>query len=226
CQYFIGKNCGLCKHAQPAHSARAPGRARPGPVALGAMCGIVAVLRQPSTRPAPDPGWILTSLDEAEQRLAAGGLADLELAVAPLQDVDQALRGTPGLRCLLGAEGLPQRVAASTARIGTRLGQLEQDLDSGVLEVPPARQEEGNATLVALKDAWWGIDGDRLGMARGVADLMPAGAPATALDGWWSIQVALASLDRLEVRGRDSAGLHVLVAGHDLEPGDPGVRGR
>jgi glucosamine--fructose-6-phosphate aminotransferase (isomerizing) len=190
------------------------------------MCGIVAVLRQPSTRPAPDPAWILTSLDEAEGRLAARGLTDLERAVSPLQSVDQALHGTPGLRCLLGAEGLPQRVAASAARIGSHLARLEKDLDLGVLEVPPAQQEEVNATVVALKDAWWGIDRDRLGMARAVTDLMPAGAPATALDGWWSIQVALASLDRLEVRGRDSAGVHVLVAGHDLDPADPEVRSR
>ena len=55
-------------------------------------------------------------------------------------------------------------------------------------------------------------------MARAVAALMPeSGRGRTtsecALDGWWAIQVALASLDRLEVRGRDSAGLHVLVAG-------------
>ena len=89
------------------------------------------------------------------------------------------------------------------------------------LDVPPSEQEEVNATLVALKDAWWAIDRDRLGMARAVADLMPAGMPGTALDGWWSIQVALASLDRLEVRGRDSAGLHVLVAGHEPGSADP-----
>ena len=61
---------------------------------------------------------------------------------------------------------------------------------------------------------------------------MPAGGPlggepdSPALDGWWAIQVALASLDRLEVRGRDSAGLHVLVAGHGLDLADPSGAGR
>ena len=78
--------------------------------------------------------------------------------------------------------------------------------------------------LVALKDAWWAIERDRLGMARDVADLMPGRHPELRLDGWWAIQVALASLDRLEVRGRDSAGLHVLVAGHGLDLADPAVR--
>jgi glucosamine--fructose-6-phosphate aminotransferase (isomerizing) len=190
------------------------------------MCGIVAVLRQPSTRPAPDPTWVLSSLEEADRRLAGEGLAGLEPARVPLQSVNQALRGTPGLRCLLAAEGLPESVVTVTTRIGGRLFELEADLDQGVLEVRPEQQEEVNATLVALKDACWAIERDRLGMARAVADLMPAGAPAAALDGWWSIQVALASLDRLEVRGRDSAGVHVLVAGLDLDRDDPEVAGR
>jgi glucosamine--fructose-6-phosphate aminotransferase (isomerizing) len=185
------------------------------------MCGIVAVLRQPSSRPAPNPVWIIGGLEDAEQWLAQADLVGLEPALAPLQGVDEALRGTPGLRCLLGAEGLLERVGALTARIGVHLSRVEADLDGGVLAVPPAQQEEINATLVALRDAWWAIDRDRLGMARAVADLMPAGAPSSSLDGWWSIQVALASLDRLEVRGRDSAGLHVLVSGPNLIPDDP-----
>ena len=44
-----------------------------------------------------------------------------------------------------------------------------------------------------------------------------------ALAAYHSIQVALSALDRLEVRGRDSAGLHVLVAGHGLDLADPDV---
>src|SRR3982074_15742 len=45
-----------------------------------------------------------------------------------------------------------------------------------------------------------------------------------ALDALWAVQAALSSLDRLEVRGRDSAGLHVLVSGHGLDLTDPSVR--
>ena len=41
--------------------------------------------------------------------------------------------------------------------------------------------------------------------------------PTSAIDAYVSIYVALSSLDRLEVRGRDSAGLHVFVRGHDLD---------
>ncbi len=115
------------------------------------------------------------------------------------------------------------RVAARTGRIGAELARLEAELDRGSLDLEPSEQETVNVTVVALKDAWWAIERDRLGMARGVADLMPAGS-AGPLDGWWAIQVALTSLDRLEVRGRDSAGLHVFIAGHGLDLADPSIR--
>jgi glutamine---fructose-6-phosphate transaminase (isomerizing) len=114
------------------------------------------------------------------------------------------------------------QVAARAGRIGSELARLEADLDRGALELLPADQESVNVTLVALKDVWWAIERDRLGLARGVVDLMPAGTEGP-LDGWWAIQVALASLDRLEVRGRDSAGVHVMVAGHGLDLADPAV---
>src|SRR4029450_5662377 len=38
-----------------------------------------------------------------------------------------------------------------------------------------------------------------------------------------SIQVALSAIDRLEVRGRDSAGLLVMVREHELASADPAV---
>ena len=44
-----------------------------------------------------------------------------------------------------------------------------------------------------------------------------------AIETYASIQTALSALDRLEVRGRDSAGLSVLVEGHDLDLADPTV---
>ena len=101
-------------------------------------------------------------------------------------------------------------------------------MDGGARELPPAEQEAVNEALVALKDACWAIERDRLGMARGVSELMSRGETvvdqATALDGWWAIQVALTSLNRLEVRGRDSAGIHVLVDGHGLDLEDPVIR--
>ncbi len=155
--------------------------------------------------------------------LSRSGLSPLQRALADMQEVDRQLHGTPGLRCLLGESVTVDRVAIRATRIGAELARLEAELDRGSLELQPSEQENLNVALVALKDSWWAIERDRLGLARGVAALLPEG-PAGSLDGWWAIHVALTSLDRLEVRGRDSAGLHVLVAGHELDLASPSVQ--
>ena len=51
-----------------------------------------------------------------------------------------------------------------------------------------------------------------------------AGGGPSVRRAFHAIQVALSALDRLEVRGRDSAGLHVLVTGHGLDLTDPDDR--
>src|SRR5262249_14883611 len=44
-----------------------------------------------------------------------------------------------------------------------------------------------------------------------------------AIEAFTSVQVALSALDRLEVRGRDSAGLHIFVHHHALDLDDPAI---
>ena len=64
---------------------------------------------------------------------------------------------------------------------------------------------------------------DRLRTARAVADLAGTELGVAAIEVFTSVQVALSAIDRLEVRGRDSAGLHVLLTGHDLDLDEPSV---
>ena len=71
--------------------------------------------------------------------------------------------------------------------------------------------------LIALKDAIWAIRHDRLRTARNVGQLAGRDASANTLGGYLPIQQALSAIDRLEVRGRDSAGIHVFVWGHDID---------
>ena len=62
---------------------------------------------------------------------------------------------------------------------------------------------------------------------RGPSRSWPArDASPVAVAAFTSVQQALSALDRLEVRGRDSAGLHLLVRGHGLDLDRPGGRGR
>jgi glucosamine--fructose-6-phosphate aminotransferase (isomerizing) len=62
----------------------------------------------------------------------------------------------------------------------------------------------------------WAIRNDRLPTAAAVRELAGDGRPPppAAVAAYLSIQIALSAIDRLEVRGRDSAGIHVLVTGH------------
>jgi glucosamine--fructose-6-phosphate aminotransferase (isomerizing) len=205
------------------------------------MCGIVAVLARPSTRRPPALDEALTVVDRAlavvaevaSDGSAGSRLTDLEVVAEALSALDASLRGVPGLRCLLSAASAVDDLETGASRLATLVGQLEAGLDSGALAVEPDRLERLNAVLIALQDVSWALGRDRVAATRAVADLLSGLAPAgdalavgdAGLTVLWSIQVALASLDRLEVRGRDSAGVHVLLAQHELDlQGDPALR--
>ena len=171
------------------------------------MCGIVAVLRRPSGRSVPEGAAILADLDRvgtlAPEPAVLAGAADV------LEGVDRDLRGVSGLRALLDAPDLVEAVHARTMRLQSELDELETVLDQDGAD---AKQIETiNEQLLRVKDALWGLRNDRIGTARAVADLAGSGRAEGVLEAALSIQVALSALDRLEVRGRDSAGLEVLT---------------
>ncbi|HET9078857.1 MAG TPA: SIS domain-containing protein [Acidimicrobiales bacterium] len=197
------------------------------------MCGIVAVLARPSGREAPAADGLIGRLDRAAGELSAvppgeligDGPARLEEAAAVLRGVDAALHGAPGLRTLIERPGIIERFSSTLDGMSATISAIEAGLDQAAVDLEPAMQERVGSALVAVKDAWWAVGHDRLEMGRKVLGLLGERPPAEVanLDGWWAVQVALNSLDRLEVRGRDSAGIHVLVTGHGLDPADPAV---
>ena len=150
-------------------------------------------------------------------------------AVAQLEAADRLLRGT---RRGAGPAGRPspgRRRSPSPPRAGSshrHRGPRGRPRRRRGLTCRRAELEEFNAALVAPQ-------GRRLGRAARPAAHRPrrrrprrAASPAarrsTASP---SIQQALSALDRLEVRGRDSAGLHLLVSDHGLDLDAPGHRG-
>ena len=194
------------------------------------MCGIVAVLRRRTDRPVPALAGLGAELDAALSALTAlahgvpavdaSGLARVARSI---EAVDTELRGVAGSVALVaddaGLAGLEAR-AELLARAGA---DLDARMDAQAAEDRYHDVEAVNAALVRLKDAVWSVSRDRLRAARSVRDLLGGGTGLAAIEGFASVQVALAALDRLEVRGRDSAGLHVLVAGHGLDLDDPTV---
>ncbi len=69
----------------------------------------------------------------------------------------------------------------------------------------------------------WAVRRDRLRNTLAVGDLAGRDAGDAAVEVMASVQVALSALDRLEVRGRDSAGLHLMLWGHGLDLASPAI---
>ncbi|MCU1380201.1 MAG: glucosamine 6-phosphate synthetase, contains amidotransferase and phosphosugar isomerase domain [Acidimicrobiales bacterium] len=185
------------------------------------MCGIIAVVQRPARRELPQAAWLNERLGAARSALLDAG--DLAAAAAHVEELDQALRGTPGVRALLADPVLTKGIDAGTAELEDEVRRLEAMADEGGLGLTGTALEVFNAALVRLKDATWAVRCDRLRTAREVAALAGEGATTAAVEAFAAVQIALSSIDRLEVRGRDSAGLHLLVQGHGLDLAAPDV---
>lgn len=155
----------------------------------------------------------------------------LELAVAAptltdaaqnLTKLDKLLHGVPGMLALVGRHELAASMAARLDQLDGRVADRERELEAGK-GLSPDDVEHINAELLAIRDAVWALRKDRLLAAQAVADLAGRDAGPGAIAGYLAIQQALSAIDRMEVRGRDSAGLHVLVWDHGLDVADSSV---
>ena len=189
------------------------------------MCGIVAVVRRRSGRVPPTSAEVLDLLSPVVVSLRDLGGADdlagrIRAAADSLIRADRLLQGTAGLQALLANKPLRATIRAVLSEIDRLTSALEAELDRS----PGDRVTEAvNAALVEMKDAVWAISNDRLSTADAVAAVAGPNASEAALAAFSSVQIALSALDRLEVRGRDSAGLHVLISGHGLDPASPAM---
>jgi glutamine---fructose-6-phosphate transaminase (isomerizing) len=186
------------------------------------MCGIVAVISRPSGRTAPSAADIVAGLDRAVAVARSSGTVRSRLirAAQDVEAIDRVLRGGPGVQALIGQ---PELVAAIEGRLA-ELDSLAASVDADIDTVADEDLEDVNAALVQFKDALWALRNDRLRNAVAVADLAGRDASRSALAAFSSVQTALSALDRLEVRGRDSAGIHLLVRDHGLDLDSETVR--
>jgi len=195
------------------------------------VCGIIAVVRRPSDRTPPSPTLLVSALESVAPLLRPGSDDRSERLIAAadaLASVDADLRGVPGLLALHHDRVAAERIAVVAAELTGLLGALEGELDDPHTAPPADQLEALNAALLRCKDALWGIRNDRLRAASGVDALLdPATSASIGPSGLavaLSLHQALSALDRLEVRGRDSAGLEVQLSGHGFDATDPAVR--
>ncbi|CAB4865592.1 unannotated protein [freshwater metagenome] len=182
------------------------------------MCGIIAILSRPTTRQIPAPAEILAALDHALAQAPA-----VEAVAGALAVADRLLRGAAGIQALVGRHELVAGVTARIDQIEAILVGAEQDLEASV-GLAPDHVEAAGAALGALRDSVFSIRHDRLRAARAVHELAGRDAGPAAVAGYFTVQQALSALDRLEVRGRDSAGVHLYVWDHALSADDAAVR--
>lgn len=199
------------------------------------MCGIVGILMRPHPGPAVDSRELLEGLAATGRRVEAairdvdranaGSLASaLSDAASEIASWDRELGGRPAVRSLVRDPALCAAVAEALAPTLKALRRLESTLDAGVPAFGDAGLEVIGRAAGALADAEWAIRCDRLRTVAEVGALAPAGVSDAGLDVLIGVQQTFSSLDRLEIRGRDSAGLFLLLSGHGVERGDATIR--
>lgn len=180
-------------------------------------------MRGPGARRDLPPSDVLDRLEAVQGALAGLDAVDAARAAAELlEDLDELLRTPDGVALLVRGREVATRTGAVGAAVGDWVAALEEGLDA---QGAPGGHtlEDANATLLRLKDALWAVVRDRLPTATKVRELVGDRPSWSAIEIGTSIQQALSALDRLEVRGRDSAGLTVLVRDHGLDLADPAV---
>ncbi|MFP3905932.1 MAG: SIS domain-containing protein [Acidimicrobiales bacterium] len=191
------------------------------------MCGIIAVLGRRPQRAVPESGLVAAPVERAAAALARAAdtsmLDDLLVAAEDLEDADRLLRGPVGARLLLSDPGLRASLTDTLDQMLDSFATIDARLDAGEI-VAGDRLEAFNQAVVRVKDAAWSLRRDRVRSAVEILDLAASVSSLGATRAYWAVQQALSALDRLEVRGRDSAGLQVVVAGHGLDFDDPAVR--
>jgi glucosamine--fructose-6-phosphate aminotransferase (isomerizing) len=187
------------------------------------MCGIIAVLRRKSLRVPSSPHVLDAAVTAATTALDRSTARDGLLAAADaLANLDRDLRGVPGICTLLADPAATNRCQQRLEALHDRIVALEQSLDRTAGADADNGIELRNQALVRLKDALWALRMDRLPTAAAVRDLAGTSTAPHTIAGYASIQAALSALDRLEVRGRDSAGISVIVSG--IDPQAPHLR--
>ena len=167
------------------------------------MCGIIGIVSCPGSRTAPEPARILELLD------AAVAADSISLMASHLEEADALLRGDAGVRTLLEHPVLAVEIISRLDAVDVWADKDEARIDA--LHVDTASLDAQVEQLSRVRDASWSLRRDRLRTAEAVAQFAEGSLVPSVLAGYLSIQQALSAIDRMEVRGRDSAGVSVMV---------------
>jgi len=166
------------------------------------MCGIAGFVLGDVSRQAADVSW-LTRLAERVAALSPGAAAAPGLAevVAELHEGFCALMSLATHRGIVADAALRGRIEALAAALVAHEAALVALSREGRTDLDPV--------VEGLRDFSWQLREELIGHIDRVAALAPDGAGDAALGVAFAVEHVLAAIDRLEVRGRDSAGVVV-----------------
>ena len=184
------------------------------------MCGIICIVSRPSARPLPLAADLLDVLEKA---ITAGNIGAIAQCAAHVALVDAALRGESGTAALVDNLQLVGGLISRLDQLDAIALQAEQVLEAAT-DVSTQEVERRSLESISLRDATWSLRNDRLRTAKLVGELAGKSASDSARNAYLSIQQSFSALDRMEVRGRDSAGINLLVWGHGIDASDVRVQ--
>ncbi len=138
-------------------------------------------------------------------------------AAGLLGELDTLLAGEAGMSFLLSHPVVAGEIESAATSLAADLVDLSPDRGAG---------PETDEALTSVRDHLWAVSHDRCAQAKRVALLAgDSNLSPGALRGYRAAEIVLGGIDRLEVRGRDSAGIHLLVSRHGLDLTDDDVAG-
>ena len=184
------------------------------------MCGIIAIARQKSSK-VPPKGKDIKVEASLDSLGTIKSHEDITKSIHQLLIVKDRLTGAAGINALINDNEFRVYLQGLCTNITESITTFELELVKR--GTSSQKLETLNADLITLKDLIWHIERDRVLVSISVEELLAGRKDDRFIEVFLSIQQILAGLDRLEVRGRDSAGVHLMIQNHGLDFKNPGT---
>ncbi len=184
------------------------------------MCGIAAFL---STDAWASPGDLTVFRAVAAELAAIGPATDWKAVTAALDRLAGAFLPLNSF-AVHAAIATDSEAAELFAAMAARLGELREAAGAEIAR--HGRTDAVEQARERLSDYLWQVDNEVLGNRARVAALLPlplaeAGRARHFLA--WAVETVLQGLDKLEVRGRDSAGIGIVLELDGAQPVEAGL---
>ena len=184
------------------------------------MCGIIAIARQKSSK-VPPKGKDIKVEASLDSLGTIKSHEDITKSIHQLLIVKDRLTGAAGINALINDNEFRVYLQGLCTNITESITTFELELVKR--GTSSQKLETLNADIITLKDLIWHIERDRVLVSISVEELLAGRKDDRFIEVFLSIQQILAGLDRLEVRGRDSAGVHLMIQNHGLDFKNPGT---